>query len=117
LKKNILVVDNLTDRIIFFIERFGSHNLTIIENSEDAIYYLKHNVYDYIFFGGNLNETGRGCAEVAIFLKDNPDNPNNNSMLIIHSWDVSIVYLILQSLPKAIYLPFTESDFTTLFNI
>jgi len=60
LKKNILVVDNLTDRIIFFIERFGSHNLT---------------------------------------------------------WDVSIVYLILQSLPKAIYLPFTESDFTTLFNI
>ena len=47
---NILVVDYVTDRIVFFIERFGHQNLDITENSSDAVRYMVDNIYDYLFF-------------------------------------------------------------------
>jgi len=97
-------------------ERFGRHNLHIIENSADAILYLTDYVYDYIFLSGDLGDGGSGY-DVAEFLAVEDDNPNNDAIIIIHSWNVSVVDAMLKLLPKADYLPFNEAAFSTMFNI
>jgi hypothetical protein len=114
---NILLVDYLTNRIIFFIERFGHQNLDITENSGDAVRYMIDNIYDYIFLGGELGKYGGNCCDVAEFLADHGENPNNGSNIIIHSWDIASVDRLIQLLPSAKYFPFNEVSFSTRFNI
>lgn len=114
--KNILIVEYLTERIVFFIERFGRHNLDIIENSHDAVMYITEKIYDYIFLTGDLGEGGSG-KEVAKFLSEEYDNPNNDSIIIIHSWNVAEVESMVKLLPQSKYMPFNEAAFSTMFNI
>lgn len=111
-KKRILVIDDDSERISFFIESFGHQRLDIIENTDDAISYLADNIYDYIFFGAEEEPVG---SEVAEFLSEQLDNPNNDARLIIHSWDVDEITRILELLPQASCLPFNEAAFSTMF--
>jgi len=111
-KKNILVVDFLINRIIFFIEAFGHYNLDVIENSEGAIEYLKSKTYDYVLLSGNL-ANGDTCLRVAEFLYDNP-SINNTAEVIIYTWNLEVADKILSLLSKAKYLPFNTKIFSTL---
>lgn len=115
--KNILVVDYVTDRVIFFIERFGHQNLDITENSNDAVRYMIDNIYDYLFLGGELGKYGGNCADVAKFLCKHSDNPNCDSIIIIHGLDISSVGSIISLLPSALYIPFNEEHFSNRFDI
>jgi len=115
--KNILVVDYLTDRVIFFIERFGHQNLDITENSNDAVRYMIENFYDYLFLAGELGSYGGNCIDIAEFLVDHRDNPNYGSIIVIHSWDIASVDKMIKLLPEAKYFPFSESKFSSLFDI
>jgi len=115
--KNILVLDHLSERVIFFIERFGHQNLDITENSNDAVRYMIDNLYDYLFLGGKLGPYGGNGCDVAEFLDHHKDNPNYGSMIIIHSWDIVSVDKMIKLLPEAKYFPFNEHRFSTLFNI
>ena len=115
--KNILVVDYITDRVIFFIERFGHQNLDITENSNDAVRYMIENFYDYLFLAGELGKYGGNCIDVAEFLVGHKDNPNYDSIIIIHSQDLASVGKMVRLLPEAKYYPFSEGRFSTLFNI
>lgn len=112
--QDILVVEYLTQRVIFFIERFGYHNLNIIETSKGGISYLKDNLYDYIFLGGELGKEGGSGCDVAYFLNDDQGNPNVESHIIIHSWNLMEVDKMIQLLPQAKYLPFNEKQLSTL---
>lgn len=115
--KNILVVDYITDRVIFFIERFGHQNLDITESSSDAVRYITDNFYDYLFLGGELGKYGGNCIDVASFLGHHTENPNYDSFIVIHSLDIASVSSMVKLLPEAKYVPFSESKFSTMFNI
>ncbi len=111
---DLLVVEHLTPRVIFFIERFGYHNLDIIETSKGGIDYLKENLYDYIFLGGNLGKDGGSGCDIAYYLDDEKSNPNTASVIIIHSWDLMAADKMIHLLPQAKYLPFDEKQLSTL---
>lgn len=116
-EKNILVVDHLTERVIFFIERFGHQNLDITESSNDAVRYMIENFYDYLFLAGELGKYGGNCIDVAEFLIDHEDNPNHGSNIVIHSCDLASVVELIKLLPEAKYMPFSEGQFSTFFDI
>jgi len=109
---DILLIEHLTDRIIFFIERFGYHHLDITENSKDAITYLDDNLYDYIFLGGELGKNVGSGSDIAVFLADNSENPNYNAELIIHTWNIVEAGTMIELLPQARYLPFNEAQYS-----
>lgn len=109
---DILIVEYLTDRITFFIERFGHHHLDIIENSKDGIAYLTENLYDYIFLGGDLGKDSGYGSDIAKFLAENEENHNCNSEIVVHTWDPIEAEAIIKLLPYAKYLPFNESQFS-----
>jgi len=115
--KNILIVDYVTDRIIFFIERFGHQRLDITENSSDAIRYLIDNFYDYLFLGGELGKYGGNCIDVASFLGNHTENPNYDSFIVIHSLDIASAGSMIKLLPEATYVPFSEAKFSNMFDI
>lgn len=110
---DILIVEYLTERITFFIERFGHHHLHITENTEDAIAYLDDNLYDCIFLGGELGKHGGYASTVAKFLSQNPGNPNCNAEIIVHAWDTVEADDMIRLLPQAKRLPFSEVQFST----
>ena len=112
--QDILIVEYLTKRIVFFIERFGYHHLDIIETAKGGISYLKNNLYDYIFLGGELGEDGGSGCDVATYLNNNQHNPNLESTIIIHSWNLLEVDRMIQLLPQAKYLPFNEKQLSAL---
>jgi hypothetical protein len=116
-EKNILVVDYATDRILFFLERFGHQNLDLTDASNDAIRYIMEKLYDYLFLGGELGEYGGTCIDVAEFLYYNKENPNNGSIIIIHSKEIASAGPMIKLLPEAHYFPFSESIFSSMFDI
>ena len=110
----ILILEDDSFRVRFFIERFGQHDLKITENANDAIEYLEDLVFDYIFLD---NDLGRGNGEgidVANFLQHNPDNLNNNAIVIVHSWNAPAARLIKSRLPNAVAAPFNTENFYNL---
>lgn len=115
-EKNILVVEYLPERVFFFIERFGNQNLDITESSNDGVRYLIDNIYDCMFLGGELGKYGGSCFDIAEFLYSHYDNPNNNSLIVLHSWNLSEVESILKLLPTAKYLPYNEASLCTMFD-
>ncbi len=112
-KKRILVAESILDRILFFIERFGDNYLDIVETSAGANSYLSETVYDFIFLGGDLGPDD-SCFFVAKFLEANKNNPNNDSMVVIHTWNTSEALLMMQLLPKAVHYPFDEARYSVL---
>jgi len=112
--KNILVVDYVSDRVIFFIERFGHHKLDITENSNDAVRYLVDNIYDCLFLGGELGKYGGNCCDVAKFLCEHDENPNFESLIILHALDIESAGYIIKLLPQVQYVPYSESALSAL---
>ena len=110
---NLLLVDYLSDRVMFFIERFGHHNVDIEETSAGAIQRLEDKAYDLIFIGGELGGGGHG-SDVAEWLADNPENENFNSSIFIHAWSPIDVEVSMKALPQARYVPYDEAIYSTL---
>lgn len=110
----ILVLEDNVYRSKYFIEKYGCHNLTIIESAYTAIDLLGGELFDYIFLDNDLGIGNGEGLDVARFLSDDKNNPNNNSITIIHSWNSVAVKEILNYLPNAIIVSFGSSDFYNL---
>ena len=108
---NILVLEDSTNRINYFIERFSDHNLVITENAYEAINYLNEQVFDYIFLDHDLGPNNGCGADVAAYLCDNIDNENNDAMVVIHSWNTPAAMSMKNELPNSKFLPFGSSEF------
>jgi hypothetical protein len=110
----LLVLEDEGFRIKFFIERFCRHELKITDNSVDAICYLKETSFDYLFLDNDLGKGNGEGVDVAKFLKENSKNPNNNAIIVVHSWNVVASAKIKTYLPKSIIAPFNTVDFRNL---
>lgn len=111
---DILLIDTISDRVLFFIEKFSSHQVDIADSLEVAIDYLTSKTYRYIFIGGELGKTGSSGADVARFLSENPDNPNNDAYIVAHSWNMFEVEEVIQFLPHTRFVPFDEITYGSL---
>ena len=110
---NLLLVDYLSDRVMFFIERFGHHNIDIEETSVGAVQRLQDKLYDIIFIGGELGGGGHG-SDVAEWLSENSDNANFGSVIFVHAWNSVDVEVSMAALPQARYVPYDEAIYSTL---
>lgn len=111
---HVLVLEDDILRSEFFRERFHNHNLEITDNAFVAIELLKELKFDYIFIDNDLGEKNGEGVDVANFLYKNPNNLNNESILIIHSWNGPASKRIKSRLPSAIIAPFNTDIFYKL---
>lgn len=110
----ILILEDDDVRSQFFIERFGGNDLKITENARTAIEYLKGEVFEFIFLDNDLGfENGEGL-DVADFLRKNPTNLNNQSVILIHSWNPVAAKLMQAKVPSALLTPFNIDFFNNL---
>jgi len=112
--KNLLLIENVSDIILFFIERFGHQNLDIAEDVDDAIDCLRNKIYNYIFIGGSLSGSGENYIEAAKYLRKHIDNPNSYATIITHNWCIADAGEIIKLLPWTKYLPFSTASFSSL---
>lgn len=110
----IFILEDDSFRVNAFIEMFYSHDLTIIENAHDAIDILAENVFDYLFLDHDLGDGNGSGSVVSGFLKHNPDNLNNRSNIIIHSWNSPAAQAMKSDLPNSIWAPFNTESFYDL---
>lgn len=110
----ILIVEDDTSRLAYFIENFYKHELTLTENASSAIDYLSTEEYDCIFLDHDLGEGNGVGADVASYLYENTDNPNNNVTIIIHTWNIPGAKLMKSKLPDAYIMPFGSDDFYSI---
>jgi len=110
----ILILEDSTARLVYFNEKFYKHELTMIENADRAIEYLEEQEFDCIFLDHDLGEGNGFGADVASYLYENPDNPNNQSTIVIHSWNVPGARAIKSLLPDAHFMPFGSDDFFSI---
>lgn len=110
----LLILEDDGSRVRFFIERFHKHDLTITENAQEAVYYLKNKVFDYIFLDNDLGPDNGEGKDVAKFLFNNVTNLNNRAIIIIHSWNRPATDAIKSWLPNAVAAPFNTGDFFNL---
>lgn len=110
---NLLLVDYLSDRVMFFIERFGHHQLDISETSDGAIQRLQNQLYNIIFLGGELGGGGHG-SDVAEWIAEHPENENYDAAIFIHTWNTIEVEVSMKALPHANFIPFDETIYSTL---
>jgi len=109
----ILILEDDGNRVNTFIEKFYTHDLTITENSYDAIDLLGKVVYDCIFLDcdlGDININGSG-SDVSAFLCSHPNNLNNKANIIIHSWNAPVTKNMLKDIPYASWVPFNTESF------
>jgi len=109
----ILILEDDTYRVNFFLEKFSEYELIITENSYTAVDYLEKEIFDYIFLDHDLgNDNGCGL-DVANYLYNNPFNENNKSNIIIHSWNVPAAESMVRKLTQANHIPFDAALFST----
>ena len=109
-----LVLEDDVFRSKFFREKFCSHDLKITDNAFVAIEFLKELKFDYICIDNDLGEKNGEGIDVANFLYKNPDNLNNRSILIIHSWNGPASKRIKSKIPSAVIAPFNTDIFYNL---
>lgn len=107
----LLVLEDSLSRTKYFIEKFYDCDITITENANSAIEYLEEEMFDCIFLDNDLGDGNGAGADVAAYLYDNPNNPNNNAEIVIHSWNIPAVAAIIGKLPQAKFVPFGSHDF------
>jgi len=110
----ILVLEDDRFRAQFFIEAFGSYDLTITEDAFAAIGCIGKEVYDLICLDNDLGMDNGEGLDVANFLIDNPTNQNNHTNIIIHSWNTVAAREMKAKLPLAIVAPFDVKFFNDL---
>jgi DNA-binding LytR/AlgR family response regulator len=106
----IFVLEDSSERVRYFIERYAEHEITITENANDAISYLSENVYDCIFLDHDLGDGNGSGADVAAFLGSGM-SVNDDAVIIIHSWNMPASAAMLRMLPGAFLLPYGSSEF------
>ena len=110
----ILILEDDGFRVRFFIERFGHHDLKITENAKNAIDYLTKFTFDYLFLDNDLGHGNGEGIDVADFLQHHSDNPNNQAITIVHSWNRPATDQIKARLPNAVAAPFNTDHFFNL---
>jgi CheY-like chemotaxis protein len=110
----ILILEDDDFRITHFIEKFYTHSLKITEDANNAIWHLSLGLFDVIFLDNDLGDGNGYGADVAAYLEENPDNLNNQSQIIIHSWNVPAAKSMMKLLPNAIFMPFNSDEFNNL---
>ena len=110
----ILVLEDDRFRAQFFIEGFGRHELTITESAYTAIDHIKREIFDFIFLDNDLGADNGEGRDVARFLQNNPDNLNNHTTTVIHSWNSPAAQEMKACLPLAIVAPFDVKFFRDL---
>lgn len=108
---NILILEDSTSRINYFIEKFSGHNLIITENAEEAIIYLEDCVFDLIFLDHDLGPDNGCGADVVAYLVGDISNENNDAIIIVHSWNVPAVNAMISVLPTLKFFPFGSEKF------
>jgi len=108
---DILVLEDDGFRATFFIETLYAYNLRITENTNTAIKYLKEYEFDYIFLDNDLGENNGFGADVAAYLYEHQENPNYETQIIIHSWNVPAALAIAGLLQQSVYLPYGTDKF------
>ncbi len=107
----ILILEDDGHRVNTFIEKFYTHELTITENSNDAIDLLGQNVYGYLFLDHDLGDGNGSGTDVSAFLRSHPENLNNQAKIIIHSWNIPAAMNMLKDVPYARWAPFNTEQF------
>jgi len=107
----ILILEDDGGRVNTFIEKFYVHDLTITENSYDAIDLLNQRVFDYIFLDCDLGDRNGSGLDVSAFLQSHQDNLNNQANIIIHSWNAPAAENMLKDIPYASWVPFNTESF------
>jgi CheY-like chemotaxis protein len=107
----ILILEDDGSRVNTFIEKYYVHDLTIIENSYDAIDLLGQTVFDCIFLDCDLGDRNGSGLDVSAFLQSHPDNLNNQANIIIHSWNSPATKNMLKDIPYASWIPFNTESF------
>jgi len=106
----ILILEDSSERIKYFIDHFYDHELVITEKSNIAIDHLNVTVFDYIFLDNDLGNNNGSGIDVAVFLSSGL-SINNDAMVIIHSWNTPAVIEMVGYLPEARVLPYGTKDF------
>ena len=110
----ILILEDDTARLTYFNEKFYKHELTMTENANSAIEYLEEQEFDCIFLDHDLGEGNGFGADVASYLNENPDNPNNQAIIVIHAWNIPGAKAMQAKLPEAHIMPFGSDDFFSI---
>jgi len=110
----ILILEDDTARLMYFNEKFYRHELTMIENANSAIEYLENKTFDCIFLDHDLGYNNGFGADVASYLGEHPDNPNNQATIIIHSWNTPGAQAMLAKLKNAYIAPFGSDAFISI---
>jgi hypothetical protein len=101
-------------RVNFFLDRFPKWDVTVTENAQSAIEYLEESTFGYLFLDHDLGKDN-GCGmDVAEYLANNPENKNNNAIIIIHSWNEPATKRMMAALPQAVHIPFNADFFSEL---
>jgi len=107
----ILILEDDGMRVNNFIELLHAHTLDIIENAYDAIDLLQVNVYDLLLLDHDLGDGNGSGSLVSSFLRNNQDNPNYSTEILIHSWNAPASRNMLEDLPRAMWAPFNTEEF------
>lgn len=126
-KVNIFVLEDSADRVKWFFENFSDHNLTISNNALHAIKNLYLDKFDIIFLdhdlGGQAFVNSSGFNTGYTVAKQIPETKNNDTRVIIHSWNSAGAKNMLEELKNnsnfkssVVYLMFGTFDKNVLFN-
>jgi len=110
----IFILEDDGYRINFFLEKFCTYDITVTENAQSAIEYLEDNTYGCLFLDHDLGENNGSGLDVVQYLADNPENVNNNAIIIIHSWNVPATKRMITVLPQATHMPFDVGIFSDM---
>lgn len=110
----ILILEDDTARLMYFNEKFYKHDLIMTENANSAIEYLEDQEFDCIFLDHDLGYDNGFGADVASYLYEHPDNPNNQTTIIIHTWNIPGAQAMKNKLSDAYVVPFGSDDFFSI---
>jgi CheY-like chemotaxis protein len=110
----VLILEDDRNRIDLFMAKFHAYDTYVTGNVYQAIDYLKDNTFDCIFLDHDLGEHN-GCGmDLVTYLYNNPNNLNNDAIIIIHSWNIVAASSMKNVLPQAICAPFNGEVFLNL---
>jgi hypothetical protein len=75
---------------------------------------LTTGVFDVIFLDHDLGKENGSGSLVSAFLRESTDNKNNNSAVVIHSWNIAAAQKMCLDLPGAKIAPFATDTFYSI---
>lgn len=112
----IFILEDDSTRVNSFIELFYKHDLTITENAYDAVEMLGRELFDLIFLDHDLGDGNGSGSYVSSYLRENPENMNNDVAIVIHSWNIPATESMMKDLPGSFGAPFNTVAFFDLLH-